>query len=462
MKKFLLMASMLVMGVVATFAQNWAVGDEITGKIGNPSFTEDAIAPWTFNHSGGNTTETGGLCELYNGSESDLFQYIELPAGMYKLECQGYYRIGQSWDVDPNTFNTDEWVDEAQLYVQNGKYNVDTKQFIGGRTFKTPLMPRLFDYQATQIYEDLVKEGWDMSDGHYEVGPEGNKTDLGWGPCSVPGSLMWFEAGKYKPYDDDDVKYNTVTFFLTEDGYVKIGVSKAASRNADSRRIRSGFRSPSRFSWPLPPSCSPGRRSSRRSAAEATRQRFCLRAGFRVSSRSSSSDSYRDAIPKTAGTASRTGSKSRKASTSPNPSERARRPISVSPRCPRIPRMPPRCAFETTGWAATPPRSSSGRRSRVASAFARSKSRPGIPSRPTSWTRRRRETTPAATPCSTGSSSSLARATSSTPTQPASKSVSARPPAAPSARSGRASTASSARNSDPVPPFSKTDKSHQP
>ena len=53
-------------------------------------------------------------------------------------------------------------------------------------------------------------------------------------------------------------------------------------------------------------------------------------------------------------------------------------------------------------------------------------------------------------------------ATSSTPTQPASKSVSARPPAAPSARSGRASTASSARNSDPVPPFSKTDKSHQP
>ena len=234
MKKFLLMASMLVMGVVATFAQNWAVGDEITGKIGNPSFTEDAIAPWTFNHSGGNTTETGGLCELYNGSESDLFQYIELPAGMYKLECQGYYRIGQSWDVDPNTFNTDEWVDEAQLYVQNGKYNVDTKQFIGGRTFKTPLMPRLFDYQATQIYEDLVKEGWDMSDGHYEVGPEGNKTDLGWGPCSVPGSLMWFEAGKYKPYDDDDVKYNTVTFFLTEDGYVKIGVSKAASRNADS------------------------------------------------------------------------------------------------------------------------------------------------------------------------------------------------------------------------------------
>ena len=44
MKKFLLTASMLMMGVVATFAQNWEVGQEITGKIGNPSFT------WRFHH----------------------------------------------------------------------------------------------------------------------------------------------------------------------------------------------------------------------------------------------------------------------------------------------------------------------------------------------------------------------------------------------------------------------------
>ncbi len=229
MKKFLLTASMLMMGVVATFAQNWEVGQEITGKIGNPSFTDADIAPWTFVHSGGSTTETGGLCELYSGSEADLYQYIELPAGMYKLECQGYYRIGQSWDVDPNTYGTDDWVDEASLYVQNGKYNVDSKQFTGARTFMTPLMPRLFDYQATKIY-DMNEAGdessWDMTDGDY-----GEK---GWGPTSVPGSLKWFAAGKYQPYDEDGVKYNTVTFFLTEDGYVKIGVTKAAARNADS------------------------------------------------------------------------------------------------------------------------------------------------------------------------------------------------------------------------------------
>lgn len=226
MKKFLLTASMLIMGIVATFAQDWAVGDEITGKIVNPSFTEADKAPWEFAHSGGSTTETGGLFELYDGSEADLYQYIELPAGMYKLECQGYYRIGTSWDVDPKTYGTDDWVDNAQLYVQNGKYNVDSKEFTAGRTFKTPLMPRLFDYQDSQIYVDEVKEGWDMSDGDY-----GEK---GWGPCSVPGSLLWFAAGKYQPVDDGDNKYNTVTFFLTEEGYVKIGISKVAQSSADS------------------------------------------------------------------------------------------------------------------------------------------------------------------------------------------------------------------------------------
>ncbi len=229
MKKLLLTASMLVMGVVAMFAQNWAVGDEITGKIGNPSFTEADKAPWVFDHQGGNTTETGGLFELYDGAEADLYQYIELPAGMYKLECQGYYRIGTSWDVDPKTYGTEDWVDNALLYVQNGKYNIDSDEFTAGRTFKTPLMPRLFDYQESKIY-DMAEAGdessWDMTDGDY-----GEK---GWGPTSVPGSLKWFAAGKYMPYDKDGVKYNTVTFFLTEDGYVKIGISKEKKGEADS------------------------------------------------------------------------------------------------------------------------------------------------------------------------------------------------------------------------------------
>lgn len=218
---------MLMMSVAATFAQTWEKGEEITGKIGNPSFTEETLDPWQFVHTGGSPTTTGGLVELYNGSEADLFQYIELPAGMYRLECQGYYRIGTSWDVDPKTYGTENWEDNALLYVQNGKYNIDSKEFTAGRTFKTPLTPRLFEKQYEQIYEN---EGtsW-MSDGSYTV--EG---ETRWGPCSIDGSLLWFAAGKYSAIDDGDNKYNTVTFFLTEDGYARIGVSKQKASSDDS------------------------------------------------------------------------------------------------------------------------------------------------------------------------------------------------------------------------------------
>lgn len=228
MKKLLLTASMLVMGVVAMFAQNWAVGDEITGKIGNPSFTEADKAPWNFDYSGGNPTSTGGLCELYNGSNADLYQYIELPAGMYRLECQGYYRIGTGWDVDPKTYGTENWKDNAQLYVQNGKYNIESNEFTAGRTFKTPLMPRLFDAQPEQIYVNQEGEADWMADNNC------TGQGFGWAPASIPGSLKWFSLGKYMPVDDGDYKYNTVTFFLTEAGYARIGISKINASGDDS------------------------------------------------------------------------------------------------------------------------------------------------------------------------------------------------------------------------------------
>jgi hypothetical protein len=232
MKKFLLTASMLVMGVVATFAQNWAVGDEITGKIINPSFMEADVTPWHFDYQGGNPTTTGGVCELYSGANADLYQYIELPAGMYKLECQGYYRIGTGWDVDPKTYGTEQWEDNAVIYVQNGKYDIESETFTAGRTFKTPLMPRLFEYSESKIYDmneaGDPDPGWDMSDNDCTA------QGWGWAPASIAGSLKWFSQGKYLPVDDGDNKYNTVTFFLTEDGYVKVGVMKTKASDADS------------------------------------------------------------------------------------------------------------------------------------------------------------------------------------------------------------------------------------
>ncbi len=242
MKKFLLTASMLIMGVVATFAQmpdasKWKVGDEITNDVGwgNLSFESNPMDFWTLKADNATSpTTTGGAFEAYDNSGVDLYQYVQLPAGMYKVECQGYYRGGSSGPSDGVTNSkegecawfwlNDEWTDNALLSVYNGQYDKEKDVFTPNHQFKTPLMPRLFENQKELIHEDLHNgdegyPGWDRFDYYY---PE-----LGvYGPTSFPGSYDWFQAGKYMPYEDDDVKYNTVTFFLTEDGYVKIGVVK--------------------------------------------------------------------------------------------------------------------------------------------------------------------------------------------------------------------------------------------
>ena len=240
----LLTASMLFVGVTVTFAQvpdasGWQKGDDITDKVnwGNLSFSDEAsdspsgMNYWKLEASKGSFTKTGGLFEVYEGADVDLYQYVELPAGMYRMEAQAYYRFGNSWAEDPAKFGTDEWQDLAQMYVQNGIYNIDSEEFTAGRTFQTPVMPRLFPMYSEQIYVDEVKEGWDMSDGQYTVNGE-----TVWGPCSVPGSLLWFGKDLYAPYNDEEsgVKYNTVTFFLTQDGYARVGITKKEAKEADS------------------------------------------------------------------------------------------------------------------------------------------------------------------------------------------------------------------------------------
>lgn len=245
MKKFLLAASMLFMGVVATFAQNdldassWTVGDEITSELswGNLDFTANPMTDWTLGPGSGTTT--GGAFEAYNNAEVDLYQYVWLPAGMYKMTCQGYYRGGSSGSDDPeaelgtgqcayNWLNkADLWEDNAFITATTGTLSADKKSFTPDHAFKSALMPRLYEARATQIFDEGANhpDGWNKSDYYY--------TDLEcWGPTSFPGSCAWFEQGMYQP--KDGVKYNSVTFFLTEPGYVKVGITKNKKIDQDT------------------------------------------------------------------------------------------------------------------------------------------------------------------------------------------------------------------------------------
>lgn len=250
----LLTASLLFAGMTTTFAQvpdasGWKEGDDITDKVnwGNLSFMEDDFSGavenphWHFESSAGGPlgyeehgpsfAEFGfGVFECFNGADEDLYQYVELPAGMYRLECQAYYRFGTAWADDPAAFGTAEWKDNAMLYASNGIYDTDSKEFTAGRTFQTPLMPRIFPKQTEPLYT-TDETDWKNDGGPYTIDGE----NIYYGPSSVPGTLRWFAAGLYGPYDDGEgTKYNTVTFFLTQDGYARVGITKKDAKEADS------------------------------------------------------------------------------------------------------------------------------------------------------------------------------------------------------------------------------------
>lgn len=232
MKKFLLTASMLVMGIVAMFAQDvpdaskWKVGEEIEGIIQNPSFTipkDDGIIWEHKNASQPRVDES--LFESYDsGTETQVYQYIQLPAGMYRLTCQGYYRGGGADQDAENYADYDnKWQDNTMLFAQKGEYDKASNTFKGAtRIDKTPLMPRLFEHVQEQIYFKADDEA-DWADDHWYAAANG------WGPGGSNGSRAWFAAGKYMPYEDDDVKYNIVDFIVPQTTYVKIGAMKVGS-----------------------------------------------------------------------------------------------------------------------------------------------------------------------------------------------------------------------------------------
>lgn len=239
MKKILLSVLMAIctsaMFAQAPDASGWTAGQDISDELswGNLNLLDDPLDFWTFNYSGGETTTTGGLIELYNGSQCDLFQIVELPAGMYKFECQAYYRAGTSWDADPNAWNNGSWENLAVIRAATGTYDLESGEFAESLTFESPLMPRLFDIQDYALYEapqDVIDSfGWDPSDGWYD----GAGT---YGPTSVPGSQIWFDSEKYMPYNDEETGecYNTVTFYLSEPGFVKVGIQKMGTKDSDS------------------------------------------------------------------------------------------------------------------------------------------------------------------------------------------------------------------------------------
>jgi len=234
MKKTLLSFALAALST-ASFAQvpdasAWKAGDEITDKIawGNLSFNNKPLDSWEVTTTTGNPCDPGqGLMEVWNGSGCDVFQYVLLPKGQYRISCQGYYRFGAS-EGEYESYNDNSYQDNALIYAQDGTYNVDTKKFTSGNLrFENPLMPRLFEKKSTYLYSGDATE-W-KNDQNYTV----DGVSL-WGPCSIEASLLWFADNRFLPYSDDKVTYNQVDFFVTDDSYMRVGVTKNEAKSGDS------------------------------------------------------------------------------------------------------------------------------------------------------------------------------------------------------------------------------------
>lgn len=234
MKKLFTSTLSLLFGATMAMAQSlWVDNTEISEDVnfGNLKFEEPLqdgqMNFWKFTSSGGSINKDVGLFECYDGSNCDLYQVVKLPAGLYKVECQGYYRNGGSGDSDPNSWFDGSFENNAFIYANIGSYDEESQKFTEGLNYENNLMPRLYPGVTQQLY--IEPEGSDRTwatDGVYQNGVTG--------PCCVEGSLVWFQNGIYEPVSNETEEYNTVTFYVEKESYVKLGVKKIPVKAQDS------------------------------------------------------------------------------------------------------------------------------------------------------------------------------------------------------------------------------------
>lgn len=102
-------------------------GETMTARIQNNTFSTDGdYTGWTKGiHNGGNFNIAQGCAEFWNSNTFDFYQTItDLPAGTYKITCQGFYRDGGYVEADRRrSANPSEETFPVSFYVKKGGYS---------------------------------------------------------------------------------------------------------------------------------------------------------------------------------------------------------------------------------------------------------------------------------------------------------------------------------------------------
>ncbi len=239
MKKLFTLALALV-GLLSANAQSsegWTEGQDVTAALGLGDCDGSFSGSWKANnYDGGDVSSIGdywkgtmpneynseGCIAFYNGGNAfptlDIYQVVKVPAGVYTINVQSYYREGNPNDTFTNYRNNNP-KKNAFLYAsilagQDPESEVK-------REFKTVIRSMASSEQYEQLYTSSL--GW-ASDGSNTIkDAEGNNVTV-WYPSCNKGTGAFFRAGKY---------WNSVSIILIEDAYVRMGLRKITAISED-------------------------------------------------------------------------------------------------------------------------------------------------------------------------------------------------------------------------------------
>jgi hypothetical protein len=175
---------------------------DMTGYIVNPRFQGNSKSGWTLTKADYNEATSYNEQEFWNNSSFSFKQTVEnLPAGRYRLSCQGYYRAGG--------------------------YNAAATAHAGGtETLNAQLFatPGTREKMATSLQSIFTAAG--------TLGFLGVNTSQGYIPNNMEQASQYFCEGNYSG--------NTIEFDVQEGESVELGIEKS-SKIADDWTIFTNF-----------------------------------------------------------------------------------------------------------------------------------------------------------------------------------------------------------------------------
>ena len=194
-------------------------GSDLTELLTNPDFSTDNWTGWTKQAAGGGNVAVGSQCaEAWNNSSFDIYQEVaDLPAGLYEISVQGFYRYGRGNNAY-QLYNAAE--EEKVEFVKKGGAPV----FVYLNNMTTPFV---------NVFDEPKEEGfYSTNSWHYDGNTEELK-DGKYYPDGMVSAAVAFGAGMY----------TQKAYGLVKEGEkMRIGVKGSSNQLGDSWCIFDNFK----------------------------------------------------------------------------------------------------------------------------------------------------------------------------------------------------------------------------